>query len=67
MMVASEDCIPLTTLQVTCLKETTSRKTSDTDLRRMNIGPSRVEESSLSRTLAFDCGHGYAQEEYATK
>ena len=33
----------------------------------MNIGPSRVEESSLSRTLAFDRGHGYAQEEYATK
>jgi len=22
-----------------------------------------VEEGSLSRTLAFDCGHGYAQEE----
>jgi len=26
-----------------------------------------VEESSLSRTLAFDCGHGYTQEEYAAK
>jgi len=26
-----------------------------------------VEEGSLSRTLAFDCGHGYAQEEYAVK
>jgi len=24
-----------------------------------------VEEGSLSRTLAIDCGHGYAQEEYA--
>ena len=27
----------------------------------------RVEEGSLSKTLAFDCGHGYAQEQYAMK
>ena len=27
----------------------------------------RVEEGSLSRTLAFACGHGYAQEEYAVQ
>jgi len=26
-----------------------------------------VEQGSLSRTLEFDCGHGYAQEEYAMK
>jgi len=26
-----------------------------------------MEEGSLSKTLAFDCGHGYAQEEYAMK
>jgi len=26
-----------------------------------------VEEASLSRTLAFDFGYGYAQAEYATK
>ena len=26
-----------------------------------------MEEGSLSRTLAFDCGHGYAPEQYATK
>jgi len=26
-----------------------------------------VEEGSLSRTLAFDCGQGYAHEEYAMK
>jgi len=26
-----------------------------------------MEEGSLSRTLAFDCGHGYAQEEYVIK
>ena len=26
-----------------------------------------VEESSPSRTLGFDCGHSYAQEEYAMK
>jgi len=26
-----------------------------------------VEEGSLSRTLAFACGHGYAQEEYAVQ
>jgi len=26
-----------------------------------------VEESSVSRTQAFDCGYGYAQEEYAMK
>jgi len=26
-----------------------------------------VEEGSLSRTLAFDCGYGYTQEEYAMK
>ena len=25
-----------------------------------------MEEGSLSRTLALDCGHGYAREEYAT-
>ena len=25
------------------------------------------EEGRLSRTQAFDCGHGYAQEEHATK
>jgi len=24
----------------------------------------RVEEGSISRTLAFDCAHGYTQEEY---
>jgi len=24
-----------------------------------------VEEGSLSRTLAFNCGHGYAQEDYS--
>jgi len=27
----------------------------------------RVEEGSLSRTLAFDCGHGYAHEESSIK
>jgi len=27
----------------------------------------RVEEGSLSTTQAFDCGHGYAQEECAAK
>ena len=27
----------------------------------------RVEEGSLSRTQAFDCGHGYAREECAAK
>ena len=37
------------------------------DLRPLNIGPSCVEEGSLSRTLAFECVHGHAQEEYATK
>ena len=26
-----------------------------------------VEEASLSRTLVFDCGHDYAQKEYAMK
>jgi len=26
-----------------------------------------VEEGSLSRTLVFDCGHDYAQKEYAMK
>jgi len=26
-----------------------------------------VEEGNFSRMLAFDCGHGYAQEEYAMK
>jgi len=26
-----------------------------------------VEEDSLSRTLAFNCEHGYAQEEYVAK
>ena len=26
-----------------------------------------VEEDSLSRTLAFNCGHGYTPEEYAVK
>ena len=26
-----------------------------------------MEEGSVSRTLAFNCGHGYAQEEYVTK
>jgi len=26
-----------------------------------------VEKGSLSRTLAFDCGHGDAQEKYALK
>jgi len=26
-----------------------------------------VEEGSLSRTLAFNCGHGYTQEEHAMK
>jgi len=26
-----------------------------------------VEEASLSGTMAFDCGHGYTQEEYAKK
>ena len=26
-----------------------------------------MEEDNLSRTLAFDCGHGYAQEDYAMK
>jgi len=26
-----------------------------------------VEEGSLLRTLVFDCGHGYAQEDYAMK
>jgi len=26
-----------------------------------------VEEGILLRTLAFSCGHGYAQEEYAIK
>jgi len=31
------------------------------------VFPERVEEGSLSRTLAFDCGHGYAQSEYAMK
>jgi len=26
-----------------------------------------VEEGSLSKTLAFDSGHGYAQEDYAMR
>jgi len=26
-----------------------------------------MEDGSLSRTLAFNCGHGYTQEEYAVK
>jgi len=26
-----------------------------------------MEEGSISRTLAFSCGHGYAQGEYAMK
>jgi len=26
-----------------------------------------MEEGRLSRIQAFDCGHGYAQEEHATK
>jgi len=26
-----------------------------------------MKEGSLSGTLAFDCGHGYAQEEYTMK
>jgi len=26
-----------------------------------------MEEGSLSTILAFDCGHGYAEEEYAIR
>ena len=55
--------------------ETTSRKTQPDVAPSHCIGSEttehrsflRVEEGSLSRRLAFDCGHGYAQEEYAVK
>jgi len=32
-----------------------------------SVLPARVEEGSLLRTLAFNCGHGCAQEEFTTK
>jgi len=55
--------------------ETTSRKTQLHVAQSHWIGSETaehwsflcVEESSPSRTPAFDCGHGYAQEEYAMK
>jgi len=40
-------------------------RATESDLRPMNIV--RAEYGSLLTTLAFDCGHGYAEEEYAMK
>jgi len=55
--------------------ETTSRKTQPHVAQSHRIGSEttehrsflRVEEGSLSGTLMFDCGNGYAQEEYSVK
>jgi len=45
-------------------------RTIELDLRPLNNEHwsfLHVEEGSLSRTLAFDCGHGYSPEECAIK
>jgi len=44
------------------------RKTIESDVEyRSFMSFILAEEDSLSRKLAFDCGHGVAQEEYAMK
>jgi len=62
-------------MQASITLETTSRKTQPHVAQSHWIGSETtehrsflcVEEGSLSRTLAFDCGHDYAQEQCAMK